>query len=78
MAVIVKAMVYERYGPPEVLGMREVDTPVLGNRDFLIRVEASSVNRSDWEGLIGKPLYARMGGCADSAGSSSAQTSPDE
>jgi len=55
-------MVYERYGPPEVLEMREVEIPVLGDRDLLIRVEAASVNRSDWEGLIGKPLHARMGG----------------
>ena len=60
--VIVKAIVYEQYGPPEVLEMREVDTPVLGDRDVLIRVETASVNRSDWEGLIGKPLYARFGG----------------
>jgi NADPH:quinone reductase-like Zn-dependent oxidoreductase len=62
LGVRVKAMVYERYGPPEVLEMREVEIPVLGDRDLLIRVEAASVNRSDWEGLIGKPLYARMGG----------------
>lgn len=55
-------MVYERYGPPDVLAMREVETPAPGYRDILIRVEAVSVNRSDWEGLTGKPLYARMGG----------------
>lgn len=57
-----KAIVYERYGLPEVLEMREVEIPVLGDRDVLIRLEAASVNRSDWEGLIGKPLYARMQG----------------
>ena len=62
MGVAMKAMVYERYGPPEVLEMREVDAPVVGDRDLLVRVEAASVNRSDWEGLIGKPLYARMRG----------------
>lgn len=62
MQAIVKAMVYERYGPPEVLDLREVETPVPGDRDVLIRVEAASVNRSDWETLIGKPLYARMQG----------------
>ncbi|HEU4319541.1 MAG TPA: NAD(P)-dependent alcohol dehydrogenase [Acidimicrobiia bacterium] len=62
MGVVVKAMVYERYGPPEVLELRDVDTPVPGDRDLLIRMVAASVNRSDWEGLIGKPLYARMGG----------------
>jgi NADPH:quinone reductase-like Zn-dependent oxidoreductase len=62
MEAILKAIVYERYGPPDVLTMREVEVPVLGNRDVLIEVMAASVNRSDWEGLIGKPLYARMRG----------------
>jgi NADPH:quinone reductase-like Zn-dependent oxidoreductase len=62
MEDIVKAIVYERYGPPDVLELREVEAPVPGDRDVLIRVEAASVNRSDWEGLTGKPLYARMGG----------------
>lgn len=57
-----KAMVYVWYGPPEVLEMRDVPDLVLGERDVLIRVRAVSLNRSDWEGLIGKPLYARMGG----------------
>ena len=59
---IVKAMVYERYGPPAVLEVREVEMPVLGDGDVLIEVRAASVNRSDWEGLIGKPLYARVPG----------------
>ena len=62
MRADVKAMVYERYGPPEVLELADVDDPVLGERDLLIRVRAASLNRSDWEGLIGKPFYARMGG----------------
>ena len=57
-----QAVIYERYGPPEVLEVREVETPVPGDRDLLIEVEAASVNRSDWEGLIGKPLYARTEG----------------
>lgn len=58
----VKAIVYERYGSPDVLEVREVDMPALGDRDLLVKVVAASVNRSDWEALIGKPLYARMGG----------------
>ncbi len=57
-----KAMVYERYGPPGVLELREVEKPVPGERDLLIKVEAASLNRSDWENLIGKPLYARIAG----------------
>ncbi len=44
-----KAIVYQRYGLPDVVEMREVKTPVLGERDLLIQVEAASVNRSDWE-----------------------------
>ena len=62
MRSIVKAMIYERYGPPDVLELRDVEEPVLGERDLLIAVRAVSLNRSDWEVLIGKPLYARVGG----------------
>ena len=61
MVHIVKAVVYERYGLPEVLELREVETPVIRDGDILIKVEAASVNRSDWETLTGKPLYARIG-----------------
>ena len=57
-----KAVVYERYGPPDVLELAEVETPVPGDREILIKIHAASVNRSDWETLIGSPLYARMGG----------------
>lgn len=42
--------------------MREVEKPVPAEGDILIQVKAASVNRSDWETLIGSPLYARIGG----------------
>jgi NADPH:quinone reductase-like Zn-dependent oxidoreductase len=58
----VKAVVYTRYGPPEVLGLREVAKPTPRDDEVLVKVRAVSVNRSDWEGLRGKPLYARIGG----------------
>jgi NADPH:quinone reductase-like Zn-dependent oxidoreductase len=58
----VKAIVYTNYGPPEVLGLKEVAKPIPRNDEVLIKVQAVSVNRSDWEGLRGKPLYARIGG----------------
>ena len=57
-----KAIVYTRYGPPEVLQLKEVAKPTPRDDEVLIRVQAVSVNRSDWEGLRGKPLYARLGG----------------
>ena len=57
-----KAVVYTAYGPPDVLHLTEVATPTPTDDDVLIKVQAVSVNRSDWEGLTGKPLYARFGG----------------
>jgi NADPH:quinone reductase-like Zn-dependent oxidoreductase len=59
---VMKAIVYTKYGPPEVLQLKEVARPTPKNDEVLIKVEAVSVNRSDWEGLRGKPLYARLGG----------------
>jgi NADPH:quinone reductase-like Zn-dependent oxidoreductase len=57
-----KAIVYTKYGPPEVLQLKEVAKPTPRDEEVLIKVRAVSVNRSDWEGLRGKPLYARIGG----------------
>ena len=57
-----KAIVYTRYGSPEALQLKEVAKPTPRDDEVLIKVHAGSVNRSDWEGLRGKPLYARLGG----------------
>jgi NADPH:quinone reductase-like Zn-dependent oxidoreductase len=57
-----KAVVYTKYGPPEVLELKEVAKPTPRDDEVLIKVQAVSVNRSDWETLRGKPLYARIGG----------------
>jgi NADPH:quinone reductase-like Zn-dependent oxidoreductase len=58
----VRAIVYTRYGSPDELRLAEVEKPVPADDEILVRVHAVSVNRSDWEGLTGKPLYARIGG----------------
>ena len=39
-----------------------MEKPTPADNEILVRVRAVSVNRSDWEGLVGKPLYARMNG----------------
>jgi NADPH:quinone reductase-like Zn-dependent oxidoreductase len=58
----VRAVVYDRYGPPEVLRLDEVPTPTPRPTQVLVRVAATSLNRSDWECLVGSPLYGRISG----------------
>lgn len=57
-----KAVVRDRYGPPEVLRLDDVVVPSPRAGQVLVRVVATSVNLSDWEGLHGWPAYARFGG----------------
>lgn len=57
-----KAVVYDAYGPPDGMRLVEVEKPAPKEDEVLVRVHAVSVNGADWEGLVGSPLYARMGG----------------
>jgi NADPH:quinone reductase-like Zn-dependent oxidoreductase len=57
-----RAVVYDRYGPPDVLRVEEVPMPAPTAKQVLVQVAATSVNLSDWEGLTGAPAYARIGG----------------
>jgi len=57
-----RAVVRTRYGPPELLRLTDVETPRPKAGDVLVEVGAVSLNRSDWETLRGKPLYARLNG----------------
>jgi NADPH:quinone reductase-like Zn-dependent oxidoreductase len=57
-----QAIINTHYGSPDVLQLTEVATPTPTDDEVLIKVQAVSVNRSDWENLTGKPLYARIWG----------------
>ena len=57
-----KAIVRTEYGTPAVMRLEEVPQPAPADDELLVKVRAISLNRSDWEGLTGKPLYTRMGG----------------
>ena len=56
-----KAIVCDRYGPPEVLRLEEVDRPVPRDKQVLVKVLASSLNAADFE-LLGGALFARIAG----------------
>lgn len=57
-----KAAVYHRYGPPEVIRVEEIEKPVPKGNEVLVKVRAASVNPVDWHGLRGKPFIMRLGG----------------
>lgn len=55
-----KAVVHTRYGSPEVLVLQEILQPVPGNKDILIKVFATTVNRTDCGFLRAKPFIVRF------------------
>lgn len=57
-----KAVVYDRYGSPDVLHLEEVSVPSPEHGQVRVQVMAVSVNLSDWECLRGSPAHARIGG----------------
>lgn len=55
-----KAMVYTRYGTPDVLELKEVAKPTPADNEVLIHMYAASVNSWDWELVIAKPPVYRL------------------
>ncbi|MEE8588990.1 MAG: NAD(P)-dependent alcohol dehydrogenase [Sulfurimonadaceae bacterium] len=55
-----KAMVYTRYGPPDVLQLKEVEKPTPKDDEVLVKVQAVSINDWDWQLLQGIPFVNRM------------------
>ena len=57
-----KAIVQERFGPPDVLRLVDIDPPEVGADDVLVRVHAAALNPYDWHIMRGDPLIARLMG----------------
>jgi NADPH:quinone reductase-like Zn-dependent oxidoreductase len=55
-----KAIVYTRYGSPDVLQLEEVEKPTPKENEVLIKIHASSINDWDWGLVKGKPFYIRL------------------
>jgi NADPH:quinone reductase-like Zn-dependent oxidoreductase len=55
-----KAAVRSKYGSPEVLSINEIDIPTPNNKEVLIRVYATTVSRTDYHILRGRPFIMRF------------------
>jgi NADPH:quinone reductase-like Zn-dependent oxidoreductase len=55
-----KAIVYERYGPPDVLRLQEVEKPIPDENQVLVKVHAASINAGDYFARGGKPFLFRI------------------
>jgi NADPH:quinone reductase-like Zn-dependent oxidoreductase len=55
-----KAIIHTRFGPPDVLELRDIEKPVPAAGEVLVRVRAASVNRADWYGVTGTPWVGRV------------------
>ena len=55
-----KAIVFEKYGTPDVLELNEVEKPAPKGDEVLVKVHSASVNYVDWQVLRGKSLMLRL------------------
>jgi NADPH:quinone reductase-like Zn-dependent oxidoreductase len=55
-----KAVVQNKYGPPDVMELKDVDKPAVKDNEVLVRVLAASVNPPDWAGVHGVPYIVRL------------------
>jgi NADPH:quinone reductase-like Zn-dependent oxidoreductase len=52
---MMKALIRERYGPPDVLEVRQIEEPAPTEREVLVRVHAASINDWDWQ-MLQRPM----------------------
>ena len=57
-----KAILYTKYGPPDVLQLKGVERPTPKDDGVLVKVLAASANPLDWHRMRGAPFLARLDG----------------
>jgi NADPH:quinone reductase-like Zn-dependent oxidoreductase len=55
------AIVQDTYGAPDVLELRDIDRPAVGEDDLLVRVQAAGVDQGVWHFMTGQPYLMRLG-----------------
>ncbi len=60
--ITMKAIVQDMYGSPDVLELREIDKPVVGGDEVLVRVHAAGVDQGVWHLTAGLPYLVRVAG----------------
>jgi NADPH:quinone reductase-like Zn-dependent oxidoreductase len=55
-----RAIVYQQYGSPDVLQLKEVAKPAPQENEVLVKVQAAAANPLDWHNLRGEPYLARL------------------
>jgi NADPH:quinone reductase-like Zn-dependent oxidoreductase len=58
----VKAIVQDAYGSPDVLQLRDIDPPTVGDDEALVRVHAAGVDQGVWHLMAGLPYLVRIAG----------------
>lgn len=55
-----KAIVYSKYGSPDMLRLENIPQPIPGDDEVLVKIHAVSINSWDWDWLTGKPIEYRL------------------
>src|SRR4051812_8712573 len=57
-----RAIAQDTYGPPDGLELRDVDKPVAGDGEVIVRVRAAGVDQGVWHIMTGRPYPIRLAG----------------
>jgi NADPH:quinone reductase-like Zn-dependent oxidoreductase len=59
---VMRAIVQDRYGTPDVLRLEQIDRPTIAPHEVLVRVQAAGLDRGTWHLLTGRPYLMRIMG----------------